>query len=76
MGVIFAAIWFFIARRAGGLHWKHGVSMLVMAGIYARLITYRQDTDPVGVFVVAMVMQFAGYAIGMFFAKRPPEDQD
>lgn len=76
MGLIAAAVWFFIAQKAGTLHWKHGLLMLVVAGIYARMITYRQDADPVGVFLIAMVMQFAGYAVGMFFANRPPEEQE
>jgi hypothetical protein len=40
MGLVFAAVWFFIARRAGQLHWKHGLLMLVLAGIYARTVTY------------------------------------
>lgn len=77
MGFVAAAIWFFIARSAGQLHWKHGVLMLVLAGIYARTITYRQEgTDPVGTFALAMIMQFAGYALGLFFAKRRAEEQD
>jgi len=74
MGLIAAAVWFFIARSAGRLHWKHGLSMLVAAGIWARLATYGQGTSPVSAFALAMIMQFVGYGAGMFFAKRPPEE--
>jgi hypothetical protein len=29
-----------------------------------------------GIFALAVIMQFAGYGAGIFFAKRPPDEQD
>lgn len=74
MGLIYAAIGFFIGWRSGQLHWKHGLLMLVLAGIYARTISYRQDLDFVGPFALAMIMQFIGYAIGIFLHRPKAED--
>ena len=74
MGLVYAVIGFILGWRTGQMHWKHGVLILVLAGIFARTITYRQEASFLGPFMLAVIVLFAGYAVGILLARRPPEE--